>query len=422
MHDLVVVGAGLSGLALARAMAQRGADVRVLEARSRVGGRVLGFPSAAGSYDLGPAWIWPSMQPRIAAAVRAAGLVLYPQFEEGGMLYQDHSGQVERFAHGFHPAPPSMRIAGGMQALVNALAAELTEDQLFLGHRVRKMTLAEPGVLIEAETAAGTSTCRAAQVVLAVPPRLIANIEMTPSLPASMHARLTSVPGWMAGQAKALAVYDRPFWRTAGLSGSASSQIGPLVEIHDASLPGADQAALFGFFGWPAEQRAARWAELPQRVTQQLVALFGGQAARPQQLIRPGLGQRSPHGQPGRSGVQPLPPGLSSDRVAAAMERAPAPRGRGGRGRIRWLSRRCAGCGRGGSAGLSLLIRRSPVGAPPSTVPGAQKNPPAAGFKAGLSPVAQWRPRSESNRRTRLCRPLHDHSATWPLRGASRSA
>src|SRR5690348_3687196 len=25
-----------------------------------------------------------------------------------------------------------------------------------------------------------------------------------------------------------------------------------------------------------------------------------------------------------------------------------------------------------------------------------------------------WRPRSESNRRTRLCRPLHDHSATWP--------
>jgi hypothetical protein len=27
-----------------------------------------------------------------------------------------------------------------------------------------------------------------------------------------------------------------------------------------------------------------------------------------------------------------------------------------------------------------------------------------------------WRPGSESNRRTRLCRPLHDHSATWPRR------
>ncbi len=156
---------------------------------------------------------------------------------------------------------------------------------MFLDHRVRKMTLADPGVLIEAETAAGTYRCRAAQVVLAVPPRLIAKIEITPALPPSMHAQLASVPGWMAGQAKALAIYDRPFWRTAGLSGSASSQIGPLVEIHDASLPGGDEAALFGFFGWPAESRAAHRHQLPQRVTQQLVALFGRQAASPRQLI-----------------------------------------------------------------------------------------------------------------------------------------
>ena len=31
--------------------------------------------------------------------------------------------------------------------------------------------------------------------------------------------------------------------------------------------------------------------------------------------------------------------------------------------------------------------------------------------------VEEWRPGSESNRRTRLCRPLHDHSATWPYLG-----
>src|SRR5574337_1584836 len=43
-----------------------------------------------------------------------------------------------------------------------------------------------------------------------------------------------------------------------------------------------------------------------------------------------------------------------------------------------------------------------------------------AGFLRLLQPVAQWRPRSESNRRTRICSPLHDHSATWPLLGAAR--
>ena len=43
----------------------------------------------------------------------------------------------------------------------------------------------------------------------------------------------------MVGQAKALALYDRPVWRETGLSGSAFSRVGPLGELHDASLPGA---------------------------------------------------------------------------------------------------------------------------------------------------------------------------------------
>ena len=34
----------------------------------------------------------------------------------------------------------------------------------------------------------------------------------------------------------------------------------------------------------------------------------------------------------------------------------------------------------------------------------------------------EWRPGSELNRRTRLCRPLHNHSATWPVTGRARPA
>ncbi len=81
MPDLIVIGAGLSGLALARAAAQRGDEVVMLEARARVGGRVLSHRSAAGAYDLGPAWVWPGIQPRIAQAVQAAGLSLHEQAE-----------------------------------------------------------------------------------------------------------------------------------------------------------------------------------------------------------------------------------------------------------------------------------------------------------------------------------------------------
>jgi monoamine oxidase len=39
-HDVIVLGAGLAGLAAARDLATAGADVLVLEARDRVGGRV----------------------------------------------------------------------------------------------------------------------------------------------------------------------------------------------------------------------------------------------------------------------------------------------------------------------------------------------------------------------------------------------
>ena len=59
MVDVLVIGAGLSGLVAARELGARGVDVRVLEARERIGGRVWLQRGALRGLDLdmGGAWV-----------------------------------------------------------------------------------------------------------------------------------------------------------------------------------------------------------------------------------------------------------------------------------------------------------------------------------------------------------------------------
>ena len=68
--DVVVIGAGLAGLAAARELEAQGASAIVLEARDRVGGRTLNEPIGDGKVvEVGGQWIGPT-QDRLAALSR----------------------------------------------------------------------------------------------------------------------------------------------------------------------------------------------------------------------------------------------------------------------------------------------------------------------------------------------------------------
>jgi monoamine oxidase len=81
--DVAIVGAGLAGLVAARQLRAAGARAVVLEARDRVGGRLLNEEIGDGKVvEMGGQWIGPT-QDRIAALAAAFGVATFPTYDEG---------------------------------------------------------------------------------------------------------------------------------------------------------------------------------------------------------------------------------------------------------------------------------------------------------------------------------------------------
>lgn len=276
MRDTVlIVGAGLAGVALAHALHAEGRALRVLEARTRGGGRIL----SAEDFDLGPSWVWPTLQPHLAAWIAAHGLRTYEQHSAGALQFEDAGGRIQTYASGMAQEPPSQRLIGGSAALLAPLSALQRAGLIETDTTVQALQLHADGVEVIAHTATGLRHWHAPRVVLALPPRLIAAMAFDPPLLPATRAQLAAVPTWMAGQAKFVVRYAQAFWRAAGYSGAAFSQRGPIGELHDATLPDG-RAALTGFIAWPAPMRAAH-ADVPGAIVAQLQRLFGPGAAQP---------------------------------------------------------------------------------------------------------------------------------------------
>lgn len=81
--EVIVIGAGVSGLTAAAELHRQGIDVIVLEASSRVGGRVTSVETKLGSQvDLGGQWIGKGHH-RVSALIENAGGKIYKSYTRG---------------------------------------------------------------------------------------------------------------------------------------------------------------------------------------------------------------------------------------------------------------------------------------------------------------------------------------------------
>jgi monoamine oxidase len=168
------------------------------------------------------------------------------------------------------------RFVGGSQRITQLVAKRLGAQVVLKApvHRIHqhhdRVTVHAKGIDVDAR-----------EVVVAVPPALAAQIAFTPKLPAA-HLKLLKgiVPGKLI---KWEAVYDRPFWRDAGLSGQAVSEVGPANTTFDNTPPSGSPGILFGFVGGDQARAFARLSRSARRdaVLGNFATYFGDEARNP---------------------------------------------------------------------------------------------------------------------------------------------
>jgi monoamine oxidase len=370
--DIAVIGAGLAGLIAARDLRREGRSVVVLEARDRVGGRLLNADIGDGKVvEVGGQWAGPT-QTRVLALARELGIDTFPTHAQGENLIEWRSrlvryegamprvnaavlldvgqaqARIDRMAKrvpleapwlapkaelwdgqtfeswlrrnvatggardvfrllveavwaadaadvsllhllfythsagsfdeliGTEGGAQQDRFVGGSQLLAMKLAAGLG-DAVVLEAPVRRIERSESGVRVVAD---GREVSASAAIV-AVPPSLCGRIAYDPPLPAIRDQLTQRMP--QGTVIKCMAIYERPFWREAGLSGQATSVTGPVKVMFDNSPPEGSPGVLLGFLEGRQARELGEWDPEARRraVVDCFARIFGRQAGDP---------------------------------------------------------------------------------------------------------------------------------------------
>ncbi|NVM96209.1 flavin monoamine oxidase family protein [Arthrobacter wenxiniae] len=375
-RDVVIIGAGPSGLTAAHELGKAGLSVAVLEARDRVGGRTWSNTVDGAWLEIGGQWVSPD-QTALIGLLEELGLDTYSRYRDGDSVYIAPDGTRTRYtgemfpvdaeteaemnklidtldglAAAMDPERPwdharareldtisfhhwlrsqsgneeacnniGLFIAGGMltkpahafsalQAVFMAASAgsftNLVDDNFILDKRVvggmqgvslaiaeklgRNVILNSPARTVRWEEADGgwlatvvsdNATVTARRVVMAVPPNLYSRVSFEPPLPRRQHQMHQHQS--LGFVIKVHAVYETPFWRADGLSGTGFSASSLVQEVYDNTNHGDARGTLVGFISDEKADYAFTLSPEQRRkeVTASLAEFLGDAAAEP---------------------------------------------------------------------------------------------------------------------------------------------
>jgi monoamine oxidase len=274
---ITIVGGGLTGLTLAYLLSKQDIDLTIVEASSRLGGRIqtiLGEKETP--LELGATW-FSDVHQNLLQLLEILGLQKYPQYATGKSLFQTKSFEPAQTFFVPESESPSYRIVGGTEQLIKRLVDNLNNVTIKLDTKIESVIDKENEITLK--TAEGQEL-QANYVILCMPPQLVGSqIQFSPALPSEINSILPSVQTWMSGSIKFVLEYERPFWRNNGFSGMLYSHSGIVTEMYDHTN---FEETKYGFTGFLNSGASAYTQNIREElVLQQLSQLLGNDSLHP---------------------------------------------------------------------------------------------------------------------------------------------
>ena len=168
------------------------------------------------------------------------------------------------------------RVVGGMQSLSIAMAEQLGDD-VHLSSPVRTVRWDADGATVVSDRV----TVRARHVVMAVPPNLYTRVSFEPPLPRRQHQLHQHLSLGLV--IKVHAVYETPFWREDGLSGTGFGADQLVQEVYDNTNHGDPRGTLVGFISDEKADAVFQLSaeERKQRILESIATYLGDKALEP---------------------------------------------------------------------------------------------------------------------------------------------